>query len=147
MAKHERERADVVNQQWHLLNKAYEEYAKSIGMTYTSLNILCVIFHTENCTQKKICERIYLPKQTVNNIITSFDKQNLIEMVELPEDRRTKAIHLTKEGMKLANKVLPIINIAEENAMAQFSEEEAEMFITLLKKYVTNCEKNMPISL
>lgn len=145
MAKHVREKADTLNQQWHLLNKFYEEYAKSIGFTFSSLNVLCIIAKAEKCTQKMICERTYLPKQTVNNIITSFYKQELIYMVELPEDRRTKTIHLTDKGKKVASKVLPVISDTEEYAMSQFSEEEAEMLLNLLQRYVENCKKNMPI--
>ncbi len=145
MAKHVREKADMLNQQWHLLNKFYEEYAKSIGFTFSSLNVLCIISNVEQCTQKIICERTYLPKQTVNNIITSFYKQELIYMVELPEDRRTKTIHLTDKGIEVANKVLPVISDTEEYAMSQFSEDEAEMLLNLLQRYVENCKKNMPI--
>lgn len=145
MAKHVREKADMLNQQWHLLNKFYEEYAKSIGFTFSSLNVLCIISNVEQCTQKIICERTYLPKQTVNNIITSFYKQELIYMVELPEDRRTKTIHLTDKGIEVANKVLPVISDTEEYAMSQFSEEEATMLLNLLQRYVENCKKNMPI--
>lgn len=145
MAKHVREKADMLNQQWHLLNKFYEEYAKSIGFTFSSLNVLCIISKVEQCTQKIICERTYLPKQTVNNIITSFYKQELIYMVELPEDRRTKTIHLTDKGLEVANKVLPVISDTEEYAMSQFSEEEATMLLNLLQRYVENCKKNMPI--
>lgn len=145
MAKHVREKADMLNQQWHLLNKFYEEYAKSIGFTFSSLNVLCIISNVEQCTQKIICERTYLPKQTVNNIITSFYKQELIYMVEFPEDRRTKTIHLTDKGLEVARKVLPVISDTEEYAMDQFSEEEAEMLLKLLQRYVENCKKNMPI--
>lgn len=144
MAENVREKADMLNQQWHLLNKFYEEYAKSIGFTFSSLNVLCIIYNVEKCTQKIICERTYLPKQTVNNIITSFYKQNLISLVELPEDRRTKTIHLTEEGLKVAQKVLPVISNAEENAMKQFSEEEAEMLLKLLHRYVLSCKESMP---
>ncbi len=137
-------KTDIFNQQWHSLNTFYEEYAKSVGFTYSSLNILCVISKTESCTQKILCEETYLPKQTVNNIITSFYKQDLIYMVELPEDRRTKSIHLTPAGIELAEKILPVVSNAEECAMKQFTDEEADTLLALLKRYVDCCDKNMP---
>ncbi len=144
MSKSSRTTADIFNQQWHSLNTFYEEYAKSVGLTYSSLNILCVIFNTDNCTQKIICEQTYLPKQTVNNIITSFYNQKLIHMIELPSDRRIKTIHLTDAGFELANRILQVPNNAEEKAIEQFTEDEANMLLDLLKRYVACCDENMP---
>lgn len=144
MATSIREKADLYNAQWHALNTSYEEYAKSVGFTSSSLNVLCAIHDIENCTQKLICEETYLPKQTVNNVITSFYKQEYIYLVELPEDRRIKTIHFTKAGKKLADKILTTVSKAEEKSMGQFTEEEADIFLKLQKRYVECCGKNMP---
>lgn len=144
MSKTLREKADQFNAQWHVLNTSYEEYAKSVGFTYSSLNILCVIRNIEDCTQKAICEETYLPKQTVNNVITSFYKQGYINMVELPSDRRIKTIHFTKEGKRIADKILTVVTKAEETAMQQFTQDEADSFLKLQKRYVECCKKNMP---
>lgn len=144
MRKKLRKKADIFSHQWHLLNTFYEEYAKSVGFTYSSLSIFCVIYNTENCTQKVISEETYLPKQTVNNIITNFYKQKYIYMIELPEDRRIKTIHLTEEGLQLANKILPTVSNIEENALGQFTEKEVDTLLELLKRYVSFCDKNMP---
>lgn len=139
-----REKADRYNEQWHVLNTSYDEYAKSIGFTSSSLNVLCTIYNIENCTQKMICEETYLPKQTVNNVITSFLKQKYIYMVEFPEDRRIKTIHFTEKGKELADEILTTVSRAEEKSMEQFTEEEAELFLDLQKRYVECCGKNMP---
>ena len=48
-------------QEW---NASYGEYAKSVGLSYTSLSLLSAIYETEQCTQKLLCERCLLPKQT-----------------------------------------------------------------------------------
>lgn len=74
---------------WQSLNRIYEDYARTVDIPYTSLYILSMITQTENCTQKIICERTLLPKQTVNTVITGFYKNSLVELRELPEDRRT----------------------------------------------------------
>lgn len=139
-----KEKADLLNQHWHSLNTYYGEYAKTVGFTYSSLTIFCVIYRTENCTQKIICEQTYLPKQTVNNIITNFYKNDYIYMVELPEDRRTKSIHLTAKGQELADQILPIVDQIEVDAMSQFTEEESDTLLELLQRYVSYCDKNMP---
>ena len=38
-------------QEW---NASYEDYARSVGLSFTSLSILSTIYAHENCTQKKL---------------------------------------------------------------------------------------------
>ena len=56
-------------------NASYEEYARRVGLSYTSLAVLSTLYDAENCTQKMLCERCFLPKQTVNAAITAFYKK------------------------------------------------------------------------
>ncbi len=120
------------------INSIYEDYARSLGLTYTSLYILHMIALTENCTQKILAEQMFIPKQTINSIITQFRKQGWIELQEIPEDKRHKTLHLTSQGKQFGAKVFPPIEIAEQKSLAQFSKEERQTFLRLMKKYVTN---------
>ena len=65
---------------WQSISVIYEDYARKSGISYNSLYILNAILYTENCTQKQICEKTLLPKQTVNNVITVFFKSGYIEL-------------------------------------------------------------------
>ena len=69
---------------WQSLSMIYEDYARKAGISYNSLYILYAIEQTQSCTQKFICEKTLLPKQTVNNVITTFYKNGYIELMELP---------------------------------------------------------------
>ena len=80
------------------MDRAYERYAKSMGMNYSSLALLQLIWERQPCTQKTICALTMLPKQTVNTIVLSFYRQGLLEMLELAEDRRHKTILLSEKG-------------------------------------------------
>lgn len=118
------------------INSIYEDYARSLGLTYTSLYILHMIALTENCTQKFIAEQMFLPKQTINSIIAQFHKQGWVELREMPEDKRHKTLHLTVKGKEFGAQVFPQIETAEQNSIAQFSEEERHTFLQLMQKYV-----------
>ena len=118
------------------INSVYEEYAKSVGLSYTSLYVLHMIALTENCTQKLIAEQMFLPKQTINSVVAAFCRQGIVEMREMAEDRRYKTLYLTEKGSALAEKIFPKIESAEQKSIAQFTEEEREMFLYLMKKYV-----------
>ena len=128
---------------WQSLNVIYQDYARKAGVSYNSLYILNAIFYTENCTQKLICEKTLLPKQTVNNVITSFLKNGYIELREFPENRRIKTIHLTKKGLEYAETLIPHIHEADCKAMSALSEEQQDMLLELMDIYVSTFRKEM----
>lgn len=120
---------------WQDLNMIYEDYARSINVPYTSLYILSLITRTENCTQKTICEKTFLPRQTVNTIITGFYKKRWVTLEEMPEDRRSKVIHLTKAGKEFADQVIPQIWKAELQAMEKLTPEQRKALLEGIRIY------------
>jgi len=92
-------------------------------------------YGTENCTQKSICEMSFLPKQTVNSIITGFYKKGYIELRELPEDRRTKTVHLTELGKAYMETFSPHIENAEYEAMQALSEQQRTALLECIQLY------------
>jgi DNA-binding MarR family transcriptional regulator len=117
------------------INRIYEDYARSLGLSYTSLYILHLVTLTKNCTQKYICEQMFLPKQTVNSVVTLLRKQGLLEMVELSEDRRHKAIHLADKGKDYATQIISKIDVAETRSIEQFNAEERARLLGLMERY------------
>lgn len=124
-------------------NSSYEEYAKSVGLSFTSLSILSAIFSNEKCTQKKLCEICFLPKQTVNAVITSFIKKEWIKMEEDPEDRRSKIIILTDRGKTVGDGIIKNVRESERNAMLNLSKEERDALINSTKRYVSLCRESL----
>lgn len=127
----------------HEWNASYEDYAKSVGLNFTSLSILTAIYETENCTQKKLCEQCFLPKQTVNAAVTAFYKKGWIWMQELPQDRRNKTIHFTEEGLRQTQCIIQRVQDSERIAMSGLSDQEQNMLLCLTRRYVTACKDAM----
>lgn len=127
----------------HEWNASYEEYAKSVGLSYTSLNLLSALCHLENCTQKMLCEQCFLPKQTVNAVVTSFYKKGWVRLEELPEDRRNKVIRFTPEGRAEADRILEKTRKSEWCAMESLTEEERSALLSLTRRYVAACKQAM----
>ena len=127
-------------QEW---NASYEEYAKSVGLSFTSLSLLSTIYRTEKCTQKLLAERCFLPKQTVNAVVTAFYKKGWVELRELPEDRRNKTVHLTEAGTAEAERILQRVRQSEQQAMSQLTEEERAVLLSATRRYVAGCKDAM----
>lgn len=128
---------------WQSISIIYEDYARKSGISYNSLYILNAIRYTKDCTQKQICEKTLLPKQTVNNVITSFFKSGYIELREFPENRRIKTIHLTEKGMQYAETLIPHIHEADCKAMEALSEEQQDTLLKLMDIYVSTFRREM----
>lgn len=127
-------------QEW---NASYEEYARSVGLSYTSLSILSAIHARERCTQKTLCEVCFLPKQTVNGVIRQFYKDGWIRLVEMQEDRRNKAIHFTEKGREIADEILSRVRRSERLAMESLAEAEWDALLDLTRRYVSACREAM----
>lgn len=128
---------------WQSISMIYEDYARKAGISYNSLYILNAIQQTENCTQKQICEKTLLPKQTVNNVVTSFYKSGYIALKELPENRRIKTIHLTEKGKQYADMLIPHIHQADRLAMETLTDEQQDTLLHLMEIYVSAFRKEM----
>lgn len=118
------------------LEAIYDDYARTIGISYTTLFILNLISQYEDCTQKIICEKTMLPKQTVNNVIKKLLDQGYIQLETFHENQKTKKITFTENGKQYAEPLIQHIQTAECEAMNHFSKSHQKEFIKLMKQYV-----------
>ena len=125
-------------------NDSYAEYAKSLGLSHAGLSVLnCIYRFNGECTQKMLCTYCYLPKQTVNSIVTAFYKQGWVRLEELPEDRRNKTIHFTEEGQRQAQQIVHRVHESERKAMSLLSPEEREIMLSATQRYTEACRDNL----
>ena len=126
--------------QFHVeISGIYNEYAKSCGLTYAGLKVLAIILDVPDCTQATITQLTYLPKQTVNAIIKSLIKQNIIEpLIESDKDKRNKVIKLTPEGRKYVYKIVEKAKEIEYRALDSLGEEKTEALIKAVSIFRDN---------
>lgn len=102
---------------WISSNSIYDKWAKKHNISSNSLFTLWVIYNTpENCSQQEICEKLQLPKQTVNAILNSLENHGYIERVACTTDKRSKNIVFTNNGLKYAETILNDLYQFEESA-------------------------------
>ena len=121
------------------ISDLYNEYAKSVWLTFSSFVVLGILWKESNCTQSIIIKKSCLPKQTVNSIIKGFLKQNIIkELTELETDKRNKQIQFTEYGKKFADKIMLKVQSAECQALDNIGEDKAKMLIEIIGNYKKN---------
>lgn len=124
-------------------NASYEEYAKSVGLSYISLSILSAIYSNPGCTQKELADKCFLPKQTVNAVITMFLKNGWVKLEEMPEDRRNKTVNFTDTGMDKADEIMTKVHKSENKAMRRLTKDQREQLLELTKIYIRSCSDAM----
>lgn len=136
---------DFVNAYCRLRDRqtaVHDGCAKRHGLTVNELFVLDILWFAEDgCTQKEICERLSANKQTVNAIITRFNKQGYILFKAVKEDRRNKKIVLTESGKAYAKNIIPPAADAENLAMADIPIEKVAELVALTTTFTENMER------
>ena len=125
------------------MDYVYELYARKNNLTYTSLQIINLVTEIEDCTQKRICEVSFLPKQTVNSIIKNLNKQGIIQLTTDPTNKRSKIISFTEYGLEFSNNLIPTIKNSEIFSLEQLNEEECYNMICSLEIYCQQLKKKL----
>ena len=117
------------------IERVYEDYAKSVGLTYMSLTVLEIISYNETPpTQKEICEQNHYNKQIVNSIIKGFTDKGYLEFREVESDRRNKQVLLTDSGKAYADEILNPLWAIEQKAVTVLSDKEREKLLDMLER-------------
>lgn len=123
-------------EKWQSLERVYDEYAKSKGLTYMSLTVLEIIYdNSDRCTQKLICERSMYTKQSVNAIVKVFWEQGYIELKEERDDRRNKRILFTEKGRAYADEIIGKFEAVENEAMEHLSESQWKLLLEMTETF------------
>lgn len=116
-------------------NDIYQKIIRTMGISSCEFWILYILsLEEEALTQRKICELLFEPKQTVNSALKKMKSDGLIELVAL-QDRRSKQVLLTEKGKEMAHqKVVWVIEI-EKEAEERMGNKEMNSFLELFHKY------------
>lgn len=125
------------------MNDYYNQYARSINHTYTELQIINLVLEIEDCTQKKIMDASFLPKQTINNVINKLIKLGIV--CKEDTSHKNKIISLTEYGQQYAKETLEIVRNSEMEAMNKLSNKERNTLLNLLSKYVDSLDESLII--
>ena len=110
----------------------YADWARNCGISCQELRILYILRRRGACTQRDICRGGYIPKQTVNNVITALERAGYVTLLRDGEDRREKKISLTKNGLEYADRFAAPLLAAEKAAFKKMGNERVLLLSELL---------------
>jgi DNA-binding MarR family transcriptional regulator len=110
---------------WFGTNAVYERWAKSHGLNNNLLLTLYLLKEFPNdCIQHLICEKLMLPKQTVNSILSGLEDKGFVEKIISPTDKRVKLLVFTSQGAAYADGLLQKMDDFEERALRNMTDAQ-----------------------
>ncbi len=99
-----------------------------MGYSYSQFAVLYCLgaSGSGNCTQKIICDKWALPKQTVYNIYREYKSKGWIVFSESSTDKREKYITLTPAGRPYAEEVFSFAESFSERVLKKFGSSRSE---------------------
>ncbi len=113
----------------------YSTAAERMDLSGSAFDIIYGIYEEARpCTQKEICEKWSLSKQTVNSSVKKLVERGILEVTPSEENFREKLIFFTGEGEIIAKNTVAKIMEAERAAFEKLTEDERKNTICLSEK-------------
>lgn len=124
----------ALNETWKENANIYRQMAKQMNLTDMAMWTLYTLrIEPGEMTQRRMCEFLHEPKQTINSALKKMEVDGLITL-QSGSNRRTKTIHLTAAGEALARETADRVAETEQQALSQFSGEEANQLFSLMRR-------------
>ncbi|MCD8230239.1 MAG: MarR family transcriptional regulator [Clostridiales bacterium] len=139
-----REQINLIIQKTKELGALYHEAAHKSGISDGEAAIWSILLNgNEEYSQQDLTEILFLPKQTVNSLITRMGRKGYLTLEHAPGTRNRKIIKLTESGRNFGEKQVRWIFEAEKKAMEDTNSAEVEACVSMLEKYSAQFRKEL----
>lgn len=124
----------IVTSSW-LMNEL-SSVMSPFGITPAQYNVLRILrgSHPRHLTCSAIGERLLDRTPDVTRLLNRLDRAGLISRTRFDEDRRVVHVHITEAGLKLLDRMQPIVESVIDRVMSQLTPEEQRIAIDLLDR-------------
>lgn len=127
----------------HFIQNTYNQKLAEYDISMSQAKVLFFLADKGEQAQSELQRRLYIKGSSMNGLIDSLEKKNLIEKRQSEEDRRTKLIQISETGQELETKLWAVIDEIEVDLCAGFNQEERQVIISWLKKMRENVHSCM----
>ena len=128
--------SDSYNAIWLETSQLYEAWARQRGISFYELLVILSITEADGkVLQKDICQRVTIPKQTVNTVIKTLIRKGWLELEVSEQDRRSRNLCLTAEGRENTAQIVQELQNHEAQVWLQLGLDRAEHLIEYTALY------------
>ncbi len=134
--KETRQQLREINTIFKETDAIYNNLAKQSGLSDCSFWIMYSLRDLEGeCTQKELCDQWTFNKQTVNSAIKGLEKSGYVVLTSSKEDKRSKHIRLSEQGILFAQENIDFVFKLEEFALQRMSPSQRDAMIEINRAY------------
>ena len=114
----------------------FDEAAKEFGITTTQYSVLHTLRAWPDIDQVSLCTLIGVDRSTATLVLSTLERNMLIERRQDPGDRRRKLLALSPQGRALLERAAPLATAISGPMGEVLSEAELEQMCALLGRFV-----------
>lgn len=122
----------------HFIQNNFNQKLAEFNLTVAQAKVLFNLVNYGNQPQSDLQQRLYVKASTMNGVIETLLKKQLIEKRDNRNDRRSKLIILTQKGKELEEKLWQESENMDKHLLKGFSMEEKHLLLGWLKRIKTN---------
>lgn len=118
------------------LSNALDAYLQQHALLQGRWWVLILLMREDDriAAPSTLADKAGVSRATMTGLIDSLERDDLVERVPDPEDKRRLAVHLTAAGQAKLDEVMPDYYRRIRQLMLPLSEADRQQFITLLDK-------------
>jgi DNA-binding MarR family transcriptional regulator len=124
----------LISQLGFFSSKSFAEALKPLGIGPREFLLLRFVAASDGQPQHALAERLGVPPSRMVTLVDQLEEQGLLERRPDPDDRRVRAVHLTKKGRETLGRASEVAIGYERQLCSPLEQDEREQLIDLLQK-------------
>ncbi|MBF7054784.1 MarR family transcriptional regulator [Halomonas sp. KAO] len=116
-------------------------YSQRYGLNVAQWRVMSWLSHCDDLTAKKICSYTNMDKARVSRAIQALEDKGLISRRPSPRDQRVHDLHLTQEGARLLEGLIPDAHSWEAELVSTLSASEYRDLLNAMSKLERQLER------
>ena len=119
-------------------SRALQTRITSQGVSVGQWHFLRALWEEDGLTQRELSQRVGMMEPTTVTALNGMERQELVQRVRNPHDRRKVNIYLTPKGRALRSDVMPSADEIVELAMRGIPRDEIALAVSVLRRVTAN---------
>lgn len=123
---------------WFKISKIHSEniiasnrILKEYELTLAQFDVIAQLGIHQERTQSELTEKLLVTKANISQLLSTMEGKGLIKR---RQEWKTKFVSLTKVGMKIHNRVVPLMENFQTQTFSSLTDEERSVLLDLLRK-------------
>jgi DNA-binding MarR family transcriptional regulator len=124
------------------ITQLYDKMLEPSGIPITQFSLLVEISISKSPTITKLANEMIVDRTTLTRNLGILERQGLVDIIELDNDKRIKNIIITNKGKEVLSKALPLWEKAQLNVIEGFGKVNSKDMLSGLSKIIKLTEYN-----